>query len=158
MDGTRTVARPRAQHPSRLPPAGITELYVWRSGSRGRLLVGRKTGQMAEEGYRPVHVGSFVPLGQRARSRADARQAVVAPLVRRAALEEVQRPESAGPGQRDQQVVHGADVLHLHGQAIWRDLPYPQAIDHITGGAVVVLGEVEIGPAPHLRRAEVRPP
>src|SRR4051794_20017594 len=63
-----------------------------------------------------------------ASSRAGSRQAVVAPLVRRAALEEEQRPEIAGPGQRDQQVAHGADVLHLHGQAIRRDLPYPRAV------------------------------
>jgi len=61
------------------------------SWGRRRPLVGRQAGEVAEQGHGAVDVGGLAPAGQRARAGAGPRQAVVAPLARRQALEEVRR-------------------------------------------------------------------
>ena len=60
-------------------------------------------------------------------------------------------------GQREHQVAHRAGVLGFHDEAVRLDLANPQPIDHVAGGAVVVLGKEQIGAADHLRDAEIGP-
>src|SRR4051812_21667629 len=119
-------------------------MVLWLLGSRWWFLVGWQAGEVAEESRGPVHVRSFVALEQRARTGARPGQTVVGPFVRRAALEEVHRLKVAGSGERDHQIPDGADILRLNGQPVRIDFLHAQAIDDVAGGAVVVLGEVQI--------------
>src|SRR4051794_3019328 len=127
--------------------------HLW---SRWRFLVGGQAGEVAKQSRGPVHVGGVVALGKRTRTAVRARQAVVGPFFWRATLEEVYGLEVAGSGERNYQVAQGADVFHFHCQPARIELPHAHVVDDVAGRAIVVLGEIEIGPANHLIDAEVR--
>src|SRR3954465_11910696 len=121
-------------------------MALWLLGSRWWFLVSWQASEVAEESRGPVHVRSFVALEQRARAAARPGQTVVGPFVRRAALEKVYRLEVTRSGEWDHQILEGGDVLYLPPQPVRIGFPHAHAIDDVAGGAVVVLGEVEIGP------------